>query len=107
MFDPLQYLQTQDSLAEFGVGGSVSGAYGCYHLHNVVGCEFQFDGDSGVDRVGISVGLSSKELLPSSAPSISFQMILMLMSIIWVLVLQEFLVDNKDSTLFYLWYPTG
>ena len=55
----LQYLRTSDILVEVGVGVGDSGTCGCYHLHSSVGCEYQFDGGSGVDRVGISVGLSS------------------------------------------------
>lgn len=54
-----------------------------------------------MDKVCISVGLSFDELLPSSAPRVSFQMILMV--IVWLLVLQDLLVQCKDSTQFYLW----
>ena len=96
--DPLQYLHTEDNLADVEVGGSVLGTYGCYHLHSAVGCECQFDGDLGVDRVDISIGLNSNELFPLSVPRVSFQMILMLMLVIWVLVLEELLVYSRDST---------
>ena len=60
-----------------------------------------------MDNVGISVGLSSDELLPSSTPRVSFQIILMVMLAIWVLVLQELLVHNMDSTQFFPWDPGG
>ena len=62
----------------------------------------QFDGDSGVDKLDISVGLSLGELFSPSTPIVGFQMVLLLMLVIWVLVLQELLVHSRDSTWFYL-----
>ena len=105
--DHLQYLHTQDNLLKVGVGDNDSSTYGHYHLHSAVGCVCQFDRDSDVDRVGISIGLSSPELLLPSAPTVSFQMILSLILVIWMLVLQMLIVQSKNSMQFYPWDPSG
>lgn len=105
--DHLQYRYTQDNLSEVRVGDSDSGTYGCYHLHSVVGCECQFGGDSSVNRVGISVGLSFDGFLPPSVLTIGFQMILPLILVIWELVLQEPIMCVRDIAQFHTWDPSG
>lgn len=100
--DCLRYRHTQDILAEVGVGSNVSDTYGYYHLHSAVGCEFQLDEDTSIDRVGVSVGSSFEESSISPMPTINFQMILLLILFIWEFVLQELDVYNRDNSQLYL-----
>ncbi len=81
----LQYRHTQDSLSKIGFDGSDSSTYGYCHIHSAVGCKCQLDRDLSFDRVNVSVGLSYAKWFLLSASTVGLQMILPVMSVVWVL----------------------